>query len=213
MKTTACVATLVAAIGAFVAGASVPADARHHWNSGWGGNSGWNSSQSIGSNFGSGGSGSGCSGHHHHSWNNNGSSLGYNGNYYNNGGLSGNGLGFGSGAFGGGSNGLFSQDARLSTRIQSIQNRLNAGNLTAAQQSALQNRLSMLQSQQTNLNGYLTNNNTSQQGYIQNLLNSGTLNPNQAAYYQNQLSQLQSQQTALGNPSLLSSFGNFFRRF
>jgi len=211
------VSAALAALGALMLSTNTPAQAQQFGL----GSLGWN------------GNGNGGGRHHHH--NNGGVSGGGstnsayggygNGAYGYNNGMAGNGYntgGFGNlignngnGSFNGGTNnrGLLRQESRLAGEQQNIQNRLASGNLSAAQAARLQSRLAQVQSQETGLNGSLSNQFGSQQSQIQQLLSSGTLNPMQTASLQNRLMALQNQQGAINSnsPGLMNNVRNWFK--
>ncbi|GEM_PF-2805119 len=126
--------------------------------------------------------------HHHHHFNN-GMGFGGGSSYLGNGGAYGynNGLGWGGGGRWGG--GLFGQGTRITQRENRIQQLLNSGNLSPAQQTQLQSRLAQLQARQGALNGQLSSRLSNQQSYLQNLLSSGNLSPMQQSNIQNRLTQ------------------------
>lgn len=191
MRGTAWIATVVAVLGTLIVAISVPAEARHlfDWNGGQGFGNNFFGSNSSGSGIGSGSSGgvlrlfhlggnqnsgsnfglgnffgSGSNGGRRHFWNIFGGSNSGNSN-----GLS-NGFGFGSD-----NNVLLAGDVRVANKIRRVQKRLNSGNLSSAERSTLQSRLSSLQAEQANLHGLLNNDITGRESRIQSLLSSGNL--------------------------------------
>ena len=98
------------------------------------------------------------------------------------------------------------QDQRVTNQEQQIQNKLtNDTNLTAGQQTRLDNRLTNLQSVQTNMNSALSTDLSNRQTRLQSELSSGNLSAGQQAFVQNRLNQTEAQEAAL---SSTGSLGN-----
>lgn len=95
--------------------------------------------------------------------------------------------------------GLVGRDDRISGQEQWIKNQLGSGNLSPQQQQQLQQRLSQLQSRQSQINGQLNTDLSNREANMQNMMNSGNLTPQQQSYMQSQMQNMQSQQNSLNS--------------